>query len=315
MPKINRGYISIADSLFVPNKQSAEAQALNAIDPAGLELTPDEYAELHGLKKRTKLRVQLEGPFQPILDAGKDVANTARRYKSLHQVINRDAMQFLRGLGNTVKGVGLLLLATPYIAIFDFALLVYAGIAALTYTFCLPEHKRKQSFKELNKMVGNHLLAATSALLEGTILTLRGITQMASFVFVPFKMLLRASITAIVGSPKIEDGKRVQTFVNHGRTVLQKIKDSEEFIVRDTNSMNLLMKALRHKLTSGYKKGQETDINIVEATEIDDQYRDAYKFDKHAAGKYFNKYLNLFAKQDAPDSPQKIYEELNSFTI
>jgi len=207
------------------------------------------------------------GGFNPLINMGKDIADTFKPYKSNFHVV-RDLTQPIRGIGNIIKGA------------FE--------VAASPLLF-LGNTVRYAAISEDSKVFGYNMkinaARTLGGLLSGVTNTIRGISQVIT---TPLnwlvKMPLRGLITAIKGKPKIEDSQKrkflavdnIEQMVTKGATnilsVIQNMSNvehlpflqyavgnmwEEKYHARDAMSLEI-----HRKVVKGVLRGQPTDMKF-----------------------------------------------------
>jgi len=138
MPKINRGYISPFEYLYmlwVELEYSANGnetwREMNLFNYPRYNSSKDTFnaGNSNSLGVISGLKFILGG-FQPLADMYKDFVDTFKPYKSQRYYVLRDLSQPLYGLKNIAKGIGCLILA-PLLFLLVFAYICFCGICLL----------------------------------------------------------------------------------------------------------------------------------------------------------------------------------------
>jgi hypothetical protein len=132
----------------------------------------------------------LLGGFHPFMEIGKDIIDTVKPYKSKFYIA-RDALQPIRGIGNTLKGI-FNIVTSPILMGIDTINNCYTSIRYGNFDYL----KRKMSFDAQRHLGG---------FIDGIGSTIRGISQIATTPLTWFvRMPLRGIITAVRGMPTIQ---------------------------------------------------------------------------------------------------------------
>ncbi|GEM_PF-4287593 len=218
MPKTNKGYQSLFQYMSDNRQNNAD---------------PKPY-----------FSQQLLGALQPIVDIDKDFVDTFKPYKTgyfgYHAV--RDFLQPLRGIGNTLKGVATILI-TPLVFLYD----------TIEYAFT------SKSFSDFANNMNSNFCRSASWMLEGVSNLPRGVTQIIATPLTWFiKIPLRALITGIVGTPKIEENQGIQDLV----------KKCEYDILKSNNVDWSCVRELHRKFKKSHRRGQKTNIPIIKESRL-----------------------------------------------
>jgi hypothetical protein len=174
-----------------------------------IRTVPDSY-KLNYINKRSRFR-QLLGSFQPVADIAKDFIDTFKPYKSRFH-IKRDFLQPWWGTVNIVKGV-VTIVAAPFFVLF-------VGYQILSAS----------KFKGMRlRVLVNNLVNPISWIIEGVLNIVRGFTQLITTpVTWLVKMPFRGILTAIMGTPTIEQNLGMRNLVKIGKLNLEQAVESHE---------------------------------------------------------------------------------------
>jgi len=266
MAKINFGYESLFDYLrrkiypfnFIYNKFFAQENRILSF------LYSDEYYVLYNMEDPSPAKKRIIGPFQVFLDMGKDIVDTVKLYKGLYQYI-RDAAQPAIGALNILKGAASIALS-PLVLVGNFILdsvkAVYASVATDKSASSI-----RRKFAR-NSIV--NLMRTASWIADGITSVIRGATQV---IFTPLtwfvKIPLRGIITAIKGTPKIEENPGIQKLLDHSQNstadLINPSMADADIAKGNVNYRSggpaLIQKALHAKFKCSLSKGQDTNID------------------------------------------------------
>lgn len=177
--------------------------------------------------EKDRVKRQLLGGFQPLMDMHKDLVNTFRPYKSWKHV-EQELLQPVRGLGNVFAGILLLI-----------GVCVYAPLAGLGII------QEKRPLKKA--MVSSWCIESISRII-------RGATQLVFTPFVPIKMLFRGITTSILGWQKIEWDLGINRLIAEAATHHDNDDDFDDDI--DGSQMSAIAEELHRKFYKARKMGR-----------------------------------------------------------
>lgn len=211
-------------------------------------LTESEYESTRKFSPPKYFLAMLIAPFQHFLNMAKDAIDTFKPYKSTVQM-RRDFLQPIYGVGNILKGI-LNLILTPLILVIN--------ILRETVKFLksLKNAHISKSFLVYIKNISLNFVRTLSWTLDGCFSLLRGMTQIVSTPLTwLIKIPLRSIITALKGTPKIEDSSSVKKLITKGKNL---IKENTHFFAP---VMDGITKSLHAKFEKGVSRGQPTNID------------------------------------------------------
>lgn len=199
----------------------------------------------------------LQQGLNPLLAMKKDLFDTFKPYKSMFY-IKRDLMQPIRGLGNLFKGLMDIPGALLYFFLDSLTFLSTAGVGAFISTLPL------------------RLLNTVGQLLGGVSSMIRGLTQIASSVFMPLRILLRLGITYREGMPSVEKNQSLANKVAQLRAMFEFINAGSMAHADDlqraeqSQTIDREMSSILLKLQKASRRGQQLFVyredNVLEVT-------------------------------------------------
>ena len=240
MSQLNKGYQSLYEYFIILRDYYNPLASSPAVNTSYVD-TPSGQVLRHNA-----LGQQIWGGLKPIEDMEKDVVNTFKPYKTAYHA-RQDLLQPIRGLGNIVKGV------------------INCTIAPVVFLVSTIKYVLECAFSSASrdKLADNMKLnfARTfSWLLEGVFSVVRGSTQIAATPLTWLKMPLRGVLTAILGSPKIEEATGVQRHVAIVNEAVKTATGSNYCDGYAHASSDYACRELHRKFQRAVSRGQKTDI-------------------------------------------------------
>lgn len=194
---------------------------------------------------------KMTGAFQPFADMYKDFRDAFTAYKAPYQKQN-NLMQPLRGLGNIIKSVGILIGTLLFF---------------LVNTILLVSKDRPVTMRQ-------NLYQTSVWLIEGISTMLRGLTQLCATPLVYlFETPMRMLITKIKGERKIEENNGIHRMIKDGLNIMTNANG--RFWYSDGQSLSKTLLNIHHNKfnVSRNSKHQKTDINAELESKL---FREAY---------------------------------------
>ncbi len=210
---------------------------------------PEDYRKYkHGTSSDYKV---IEG-FHTLTDMGKDFVNTFRPYKTWYHIA-KEFLQPLRGIGNILRGVSILILAVVEGVMLTGALLGGTFIALIA-------GRPRRAAKICHHILSGPGRLLTSWFIDGVSSVVRGITQIVFTPIVPLKILLRGVITFFSGWQKFGHDAGM-------KKILEMHSQSTEEQQRITKAI------LVEKYEKAKKQGRKVPFNYnVKITTIENGY-------------------------------------------
>jgi hypothetical protein len=235
MPKLDKRYLTPGEFLFLP-LESPKDDEPRSINTSIMGLVRDRKIELY---------TQIKGSFQPIVDMGKDFADTFKPYRS-NWYAKRDAGQPIHAIINLFKGVSYVL-ASVFLCIF----------APFYY---IPQ-KNRPGFSYLQTL-GVGYVYAFSWFIDGILSIVRGVTQIATTPLTWFiKMPLRAFIYLVTNSDNllIENRPGIRKLLDQAQGISNNCTQKTREV--GLERLSTIADAVYVKYTKGIRRGENTVIN------------------------------------------------------
>lgn len=296
MKKINGGYQSLFEYLVdkdFPFVRAIDAKLYPVENDTLLYASSTPYIRRYNETPRGNWTDQFIGAFQPIASMANDIQYTFMPYKSSREFL-MDIAQPIRGLGNVLRGLAILV-ATP---------LFFLGN---TVRYAFISGSLRNFFTNMKLNLGR----STSWFIDGLSSIVRGSIQVVATPLTwAIRVPLRGIITAIKGTPDINENEEVQHLVDLGNHAI-------------TNNDGYTMDCIKHRLHEEYQKstsqGQTSKITPEQEKQaFNSMY---FKYGRNwvhpmqeDAKRNSIAYLSLFRKQATPspiEQPPLVQETNN----
>lgn len=295
MTKLNYDYISPLQFLNSGKEQYWDYRRLGY---RKREVSAQEYYLRKGIMINPWLLLLL-APFQPLVDSGKDAADTFKPYECWDDFF-LDLAQPIYGIANVALGLtSLFLNCVALVGFISFFVIIFPTWALIDAT---EDDDKKIKWKSMDDETGWAYAFAylPSGIIESIVLITRGITQIAATPLTYlFKIPLRTALFAFTDLPYAEDKPEAQRLAIIGHKLLDENK--KESLSTAYSVKKMLEIKMSHAKDKGKKIRSENLAQLRNTPQAAREYFERFYSRSNAKFSHFAERQSRWA-QESPDT-------------